>query len=42
MKKVKCFGCGNDVEIDIAKAIDEEGETFRCPSCGQIFRFVDK
>ena len=28
MEKVKCFNCGKDVEINIANAIDEDGEVF--------------
>jgi len=42
MKKVKCVTCGADVEIDIAKAVDEEGEEFVCPNCGLRFRYTDK
>ena len=40
MEHVKCVKCGNNVEIDIAKAVDEDGEEFRCPNCGFIFRYV--
>lgn len=42
MEKVKCIKCGNDVEINIAKAEDENAEVFRCPNCGQIFRYTHK
>ena len=41
-KTMKCINCNNDVEIDIAKAIDEEGEVFHCPCCGFIFSYTDK
>lgn len=41
-KTIKCINCNNDVEIDIAKAIDEEGEVFHCPCCGFIFSYTDK
>ena len=41
-KTTKCINCNNDVEIDIAKAIDEEGEVFHCPCCGFIFSYTDK
>lgn len=41
-KTMKCINCNNDVEIDIAKAIDEEGEVFHCPNCGFIFSYTDK
>lgn len=40
MDKVKCPNCGYTVEIDIAKAVDEDGEEFRCDNCGFIFRYV--
>ena len=42
MKKVKCIKCHNEVEINIANAIDEEGEEFKCPHCGQLFRYAEK
>jgi hypothetical protein len=31
-----------DKEIDIAKAIDEEGEVFICKNCGKTIRYTDK
>ena len=40
-KKINCPRCNNPVEINLAKSADEEGETFMCPSCGFIFRYVD-
>lgn len=42
MKKVKCIRCGTEVEINIINAIDEEGEVFKCPNCGQVFRYAEK
>lgn len=33
MRKIKCPKCGEDVDIDITKAIDENGEVFMCPHC---------
>lgn len=42
MKKVKCVKCGAEVEINISKALDEDGEVFRCPHCKQKFRYTDK
>jgi predicted RNA-binding Zn-ribbon protein involved in translation (DUF1610 family) len=42
MKYVKCINCGHEVEINISKAVDEEGEEFKCPNCGFIFRYADK
>ena len=40
MEKVKCVNCGKDAEINIAKALDSEGEVFRCEHCGFIFRYA--
>ena len=37
---VKCPKCGNSVEINIANACDEEGETFFCPACRFIFTYI--
>lgn len=42
MKKVKCVGCGSEVDIDISKAVDVDGEEFICPNCGLRFRYTDK
>ena len=42
MKKIKCPKCGEDVEINIAKAVDESGEIYICPKCKYKLRFVDK
>lgn len=39
---MKCVKCNNEVELDIAKALDEEGEVFRCPHCGYMLRYADK
>lgn len=40
--EVKCVKCGNNVELDISKAIDENGEVFLCPHCGLTFRYAEK
>ena len=40
MNKVKCPKCQNETIIDIAKAVDENGEEFRCTNCGFIFRYA--
>ena len=37
---IKCPKCHKDVEIDIAKAIDENGEVFMCPHCKFKFRYT--
>ncbi len=42
MEHVRCIRCGYDVEINIAKAIDEHGEEFVCPNCGFVFRYTEK
>lgn len=42
MTKIKCYNCGTDVIIDVSKAVDEDGETFRCPHCGSTFRYAEK
>ena len=42
MKSVKCVKCGNDVEINISKAVDMNGEEFICTKCGFVFRYVDE
>lgn len=39
---MKCVKCNNDITLNIATAIDEEGETFRCPYCGFKFRYTEK
>lgn len=42
MVTIKCPSCGTPVQIDIAKAVDELGEVFKCNNCGYLFRYVDK
>ena len=42
MDVVKCPKCGQDVKIDIANAIDENGEVFKCDHCGYPFRYTLK
>ena len=42
MKTISCPKCNNEVIINIAKCIDEEGEVHRCPKCGMEFRYVEK
>ena len=37
MKVVKCPKCNQDNVLDIAHAIDENGEVFRCKHCGFPF-----
>jgi len=42
MTIVKCPRCHQDTELNIANAIDEEGEVFICRACGYTFRYTDK
>ena len=42
MKEIKCPTCGAPIKIDIAKAIDMEGEVFICKNCGKTIRYTDK
>ncbi len=42
MKIVKCPKCGKEVKLDVAKAIDEEGEVFKCEHCNWSFQYVQK
>ena len=37
---IKCPNCGEDVEINISKAIDESAEVFRCKKCNCDFRYA--
>lgn len=39
---MKCVKCNNEVKLDISKALDEEGEVFKCPHCGYMFRYADQ
>ena len=42
MTTIKCPRCNSDIKIDIAKAIDEHGEVFRCPNCEYLTRYTLK
>jgi len=39
---VKCPKCQCDTELNIANAIDENGEVFLCEHCGYPFRYTDR
>lgn len=41
-KTIKCPKCGADVEINIAHAVDEDGEVFVCPKCQYQMRYTEK
>lgn len=40
MDRIKCVKCGRETEIDISKAIDADGEVFKCNHCGYPFRYT--
>lgn len=40
MEKIKCPKCQQLTTINIAKAVDEFGEEFKCENCGYQFRYV--
>lgn len=40
-KTIKCPKCGADVQINIANAVDEEGEVFACPECMYKMRYTE-
>jgi len=42
MKKIYCPKCKKETHIDIAHAVDAEGEVFMCDHCNYLFRFVKK
>lgn len=42
MDTTRCPKCGNPVNINISKAIDEFGEVFHCKNCGWDFRYANK
>lgn len=42
MKIINCPKCNEEVELDISRAIDEEGEVFVCHHCGWSFRYAKK
>ena len=41
-KTITCLKCGSSVEINIARAVDEEGEVFVCPNCHFHMRYTEK
>lgn len=41
-KMIKCLECNTYITIDIANAMDEEGEVFKCPQCGFVFRYTER
>lgn len=41
-KVITCPKCKKQYPIDIASAIDEEGEVFQCPNCGWKSRYTER
>ena len=42
MEKIQCPKCKELTTLDISKAVDEEGEVFKCEYCGYHFRYVNE
>ena len=42
MTTIKCPKCQKDIKIDITKALDPDGELYRCPHCGYAFRYTER
>jgi predicted Zn finger-like uncharacterized protein len=40
MTIIKCPNCNSALQINIAKALDEHGEVFRCPKCNYLIRYA--
>ena len=40
--KINCPKCKEEVELNIAKTIDANGEVFVCHHCGWPFRYTKK
>ena len=39
---IKCPKCKKETEINIIKAVDFEGEVFKCDHCGYHFRYAKR
>ena len=42
MTIIRCPKCDSKVIIDIAKAVDEHGELFKCDNCNYTFRYTSE
>lgn len=40
MHRINCPNCGEPNDINIAKAVDSEGEVFMCTKCKKTFRYA--
>lgn len=38
----KCPKCQKEITLDITKSITEDGEVYRCPHCGYVFRYTER
>lgn len=39
---IRCPKCNSKVLINIARAVDEHGELFKCDNCNYTFRYAAK
>ena len=39
---IKCPKCKKEIKINIANAIDEDGELYDCSYCGYTFRYTER
>ena len=40
MTSIRCPKCDAELQINIAKALDEHGEVFKCPKCNYLIRYA--
>lgn len=40
MTLVTCPKCKNLIEVDISKAVDENGEEYMCSNCNYVIRYA--
>ena len=39
---IKCPKCHEEIEVNIANSVSEDGEVYRCPKCGWYYRYVTR
>ena len=39
---IKCPKCQEDITLDIANSVSDDGEVFMCPHCGWKLRYTEK
>lgn len=42
MTIIKCPKCQKEIQINVANALDEDAELYRCPHCEYVFRYTEK